>query len=107
FGHEQRVRQVEEGRHAAANQFLCSMPGSEGRQEDTNRLGIRRRKVCGQRAGDVPGPVEPLELVETAARVSDKYAIRERGMRQRQIRREALDEVFGEEGLEGLHGPSI
>lgn len=105
--HEDDMRQVEERRHPDADQLVGRVFGTEGTQEDVDRVGILRWQVLGERHGYVLGAIEQLELVEAGGRLLDEPAGGERGMGSCHVCREPPHQRGRKERLERLTHPQI
>lgn len=105
--HEDDMRQVEERRHPDADQLVGRVFGTEGTQEDVDRVGILRWQMLGERHGDVPRAIEQLELVEAGGCLVDEPAGGERGMGSCHVCREPPHQRGRKERLERLTHPQI
>ena len=85
LGHEQRVRQVEERRHAGPHQLVRRVLRPQRPQQHLDRLGVGGRQVVPQRPGDVPAAVEQLERLQPGDGLLDERPVRKARVHPRDV----------------------
>jgi hypothetical protein len=99
------VRQVEERRHACANQLVAGVLGAQRSKQHINSVRILARQVRRERGCDVPSAIEQFEGVESVARILHEPARTEGRIDPGEVRGKTADEGWREEGLERIgHG---
>ena len=104
LGDDHQVRHVEERRHPGADELIRLVLGTERSKKHVDGIGVRRGKVRGERARDVPSTIQELEIVEPGARLADEAARRERRVHPHDVSGKPANERGREEGLEGVVG---
>ena len=104
---EHRMRQIEERRHAQAEQFVGRMFGPERAQQHVDGIRIRLRQMGAKRPRDMTSAIQQLQRIEPGARVLHERIRRKLRMRPHQIRGKTTNERRREKRLESVSHAAI